>query len=80
MPILHGVDLRSPGASTAFGAWRLTHAQLTERGPRPPGLDGAFTIVLLDVNGTELYREPLTPISLSDGGEAGWGIAHAGTA
>lgn len=60
------------GRIDRFGAWRLTHAQLTERGQRPPGLDGAFTIVLLDINGTELYREPLTPISLSDGGEAGW--------
>lgn len=60
------------GRIDRFGAWRLTHAQLTERGPRPPGLDGTFTIILLDVNGTELYREPLTPISLSDGGEAGW--------
>ena len=34
--------------------------------------DGPFTLILLDVDGEELYREPLSANDLSHGGEAGW--------
>ena len=60
------------GRINASGTWRLTHAQRTDRSPRPPAMDGSFTLILLDGAGAELYREPLSPIPVSEGGEAGW--------
>ena len=68
----HVGALALSGRISATGAWSLTHAQRTDKGPRPPAADGDFTLILLDLNGTELYREPLTPISSSEGSEAGW--------
>ena len=68
----------SPGALAlsgridAQGVWRLTHNQHTAKGPRPPALDGTYSLILFDRDGRELYREPLSPNPLSHGGEAGW--------
>ena len=56
----------------AAGEWSLTHVQGTEKGPRAPSADGAYTLVLYDAEGRELYREPLSADALSDGPEAGW--------
>ena len=52
------------------GAWSLTHTQTTEKGPRPPAPDGEFTLILLDEDGVELYREPLSVIAISHCSEA----------
>ena len=60
------------GRIDAAGQWSLTHAQETEKGPRAPFPDGAYTLVLYDADGRELYREPLSADALSDGPEAGW--------
>ena len=60
------------GAVDASGAWRLTHSQSTEKGPRAPSPDGDFTLILFDAEGVELYREPLSAMRLSHGGESGW--------
>ena len=60
------------GRIDGSGVWSLTHAQKTEKGPRPPSVDGAFTLVLFDSNGVEVYREPLSLIRFSEGGEGGW--------
>ena len=60
------------GRIDASGVWSLTHAQNTEKGPRPPAPNGELTLILFDENGVELYREPLSAIVLSEGGEAGW--------
>ena len=56
----------------AAGEWRLTHVRGTEKGPRAPSPYGAYTLVLFDAQGRELYREPLAADPLSDGPEAGW--------
>ena len=56
----------------AAGQWSLTHVQSTQKGPRAPSPDGAYTLVLFDADGRELYREPLSADALSDGPEAGW--------
>ena len=60
------------GRVDASGVWSLTHAQISERAPRPPAPDGAHTLVLIDGDGTELYREPLSVNVFSEGGGAGW--------
>ena len=60
------------GRIDASGQWSLTHAQGTDRGPRAPGPDGQFTLILLDGTGVELYREPLSVSLLSHSDEAGW--------
>ena len=60
------------GRIDASGQWSLTHAQGTDRGPRAPAPDGQFTLILLDGDGVELYREPLSVSLLSHGDEAGW--------
>ena len=59
------------GRIDATGAWSLTHVQRTEKAPRPPS-DGGYTLILLDGDGSELYREPLAPSNLSEGDEGGW--------
>ena len=60
------------GRVDAAGEWSLTHVQRTEKGPRAPSADGAYTLVLFDADGLELYREPLAADALSDGPESGW--------
>ena len=60
------------GRVDASGAWSLTDTQSTEKGPRPPAPDGEFTLILLDEDGVELYREPLSVIAISHGSEASW--------
>ena len=67
-----GGGLALSGQIDASGRWSLTHAQLTERGPRAPAPDGEFTLILLDGGGAELYREPLSVSLLSHSDEAGW--------
>ena len=72
VPETEGVaGLALSGRIDATGAWSLTHVQLTEKGSRPPP-DANFTLILFDGNGTELYREPLTPSAVSEGDEGGW--------
>ena len=60
------------GVVDASGVWSLTHSQSTEKGPRPPSPDGEYTLILFDADGVELYREPLSVVRLSHGGEGGW--------
>ena len=60
------------GRVDASGAWSLTHSQVTEKEPRPPAPDGEFTLILFDASGVELYRETLSVMAFSHGGEAGW--------
>ena len=60
------------GRIRSSGEWTLTHAQRTEKEPRAPVPDGAHTLVLIDGDGVELYREPLSVNAFSEGGEAGW--------
>ena len=60
------------GRVNASETWSLTHAQSTEKGPRRPSPDGEYMLVLLGADGVELYREPLSKITYSEGGEAGW--------
>ena len=67
-----GGGLALSGRIDAAGQWSLTHAQGTDRGPRAPGPDGQFTLILLDGAGVELYREPLSVSLLSHSDEAGW--------
>ncbi len=67
-----GGALALSGQIDASGRWSLTHAQVAARGARAPSPDGEFTLILLDGDGAELYREPLSVNLLSHGGEAGW--------
>ena len=67
-----GGGLALSGRVDASGAWSLTHAQGTEKGPRAPWPDGEFTLILFDADGVELYREPLSVTAFSHGGAAGW--------
>ena len=60
------------GRMDASGTWSLLQSEATEKGPRPPAPDGAFTLILFDEAGVELYREPLSLIAHSHGGGAGW--------
>ena len=60
------------GRVRSTGEWSLTHAQRTDREPRPPAPNGEFTLIMFDDDGEELYREPLSVIPYSEGGEAGW--------
>jgi len=60
------------GRVDASGQWSLTHVQGTDRGPRAPAPDGQFTLILLDGDDAELYREPLSVSLLSHSDEAGW--------
>ena len=60
------------GRVDASGVWSLTHCLHTAKGPRPPALDGEFTLILYGENGVELYREPLAVMAVSHSGEAGW--------
>ena len=60
------------GRIDSSGAWSLTHAQVSEKAPRPPAPDGAHTLVLIDGDGNELYRELLSVNVFSEGGEASW--------
>ena len=60
------------GRIHASGEWTLTHAQTTEKQARAPPLDGPHTLILIDGDGVELYREPLSVNVFSEGGEAGW--------
>ena len=54
------------------GLWSLAHARNAEKGPRPPSPDGGLTLILFGADGVELYREPLSVITFSEGGVAGW--------
>ena len=65
-------SLALSGQVSAEGEWSLTQAQLSTRAPRPPAEDGAFTLVLFDAAGIQMYSEPLAVISLSDGDESFW--------
>ena len=67
-----GGGLTVSGRIDSSGQWSLTHAQTTDRGPRAPDPDGPYTLILLDADGEELYREPLSANALSHGGEASW--------
>ena len=60
------------GRVRSTGEWSLTHAQRTDREPRPPAPDAEFTLILFDGDAEEIYREPLSVIPYSEGGEAGW--------
>ena len=60
------------GRIDSSGAWSLTHAQTTEKPPRPPPQAGEFTLILFDASGAELFREQLAPATLSHGNEGGW--------
>ena len=60
------------GRVDASGQWSLTHARTADRAPRSPAADGPFTLILLDHDGEEIYREPLSLSVLSHGNEAGW--------
>ena len=60
------------GRIDSSGTWSLTHAQTTEKPPRPPPPDGQFTLILYDASGAELFREQLAPATLSHGDEGGW--------
>ena len=59
------------GRIDTVGNWSLTHVQRTQKGARPPQGAG-HTLILLDGDGSELYREPLAPSPLSEGDEGGW--------
>ena len=65
------VGLALSGRIDTAGTWSLTHVQRTQKGARPPR-GGGHTLILLDGDGSELYREPLAPSPLSEGGEGGW--------
>ena len=60
------------GRIDAGGAWSLTHARQSLKGPRAPAPDGAHTLILLDAEGRELHREPLSAQALSHGEGGGW--------
>ena len=60
------------GRVTAGGAWSLSQAQMSTRGPRPPADDGEYTLILFDNAGVQLYAEPLSIISLSEGDDSLW--------
>ncbi len=60
------------GRISAAGAWSLTQAQLSRRAPRAPPVEGAYTLILFDGAGIQVYGEPLTIMELSHGDESFW--------
>ncbi len=67
-----GGALALSGRIDADGRWSLTHAQATDKEPRPPAPYGQYTLALFDADGQALYREPLSADAMGHGSEAGW--------
>ena len=65
-------SLAISGRIDSKARWSLTHAQMSRKAPRSPALPGGFTLIVEDLTGAELHREPLAVNHLSKGAEAAW--------
>ena len=65
-------SLALSGRISADGVWSLGQAQISGREPRPSAENGEYRLLIFDSAGVQLYEEPLSIISLSEGDESFW--------